>query len=61
MSESSKSSLDREDRLHRMVFHLRERLPQQGRIVYGQVLRGAAYSLGSGAVSLLILWFESRQ
>ena len=35
-----------------MVFHLRERLPQQGRIVYGQVLRGAAYSLGSGAVSL---------
>lgn len=44
-----------------MVFHLRERLPQQGRIVYGQVLRGAAYSLGSGAVSLLILWFESRQ
>jgi len=32
----------------------------QGRIVSDQILRGASYSLGSGAVSLLILWFEAR-
>jgi hypothetical protein len=44
-----------------MVRRLRERLPRQGRIVYGQVLRGASYGLGSGAVSLLILWFESHR
>jgi hypothetical protein len=49
MEESNKNSLPREYRLRRMVRHLRN-----------QMLRGAAYSLGSGAVSLLILWFEAR-
>jgi hypothetical protein len=31
-----------------------------GRSVRRQMLRGAAYSLGSGAVSLIMLWVQSR-
>jgi hypothetical protein len=49
MDESNNYSLSREYRLRRIARHLRN-----------QMLRGAAYSLGSGAVSLLILWFEAR-
>ena len=46
--------------LRRIARHLREWQQRQGRIVSGQILRGASYSLGSGAVSLMILWFETR-
>jgi len=56
----SKYSLHREARIKQLRLFLRERLPGQGRVVYRQMLRGAAYSVGSGSVSLLILWFESR-
>ncbi|MEU5314366.1 hypothetical protein [Streptomyces sp. NPDC021562] len=60
MDERNKYSLDRERGLLRMARSLRQKLPRQGRIVYRQVMRGAAYSLGSGAVSLVIVWFEAR-
>ncbi|MFC8668793.1 hypothetical protein [Streptomyces sp. NPDC057199] len=40
--------------------HLRTWLRQQGREAPGEFLRGAAYKLGSGAVTLLILWWETR-
>lgn len=60
MRKRSKYSLDREARINRLRLFLRERLPGQGRVVYRQMLRGAAYSLGSGGVSLLILWFKAR-
>jgi hypothetical protein len=43
-----------------MAGHLRKWQQRQGRIVSGQILRGASYSLGSGAVSLIIIWFETR-
>ncbi len=33
---------------------------KNGRTVYEQVLRGAAYGVGSGAVSLIVLCIESR-
>lgn len=40
--------------------HLRKWISTQGRNVPSQFLRGAAYKLGSGAVSLLILWWETH-
>jgi hypothetical protein len=49
MEEGNKYSLSREPRLRRLVRHLRD-----------QMLRGAAYGVGSGAVSLLVLWYEHR-
>lgn len=60
MIELNKEYPHGDRRLQRMVRHLREWKRRQGRIVSDQLLRGAAYSLGSGAVSLLILWFEAR-
>ncbi|MFD3931763.1 hypothetical protein [Streptomyces sp. NPDC058614] len=40
--------------------HLRKWIHQRDRNVSGEFLRGAAYKLGSGAVTLLILWWETR-
>ena len=60
LKQRNNYSLCRDTRPGRIRHYLRERLARQGRIVYRQVLRGAAYSLGSGAVSVLILWFEAR-
>lgn len=34
---------------------------RQGQNVPGEFLRGAAYRLGSGAVTLIILWWETRR
>ncbi|PZG97348.1 hypothetical protein C1I97_25495, partial [Streptomyces sp. NTH33] len=34
--------------------------PDHGGSFTGQFLQGAAYKLGSGAVTLLILWWETR-
>ncbi|MFJ4152768.1 hypothetical protein ACIP10_35065 [Streptomyces galbus] len=45
----------------RAVRYLREWPARHGRTVHNQVIRGASYSLGSGAVSLLIVWFETRR
>ncbi|MEV7160239.1 hypothetical protein AB0N77_37475 [Streptomyces misionensis] len=42
------------------VRDLRKWTSDQGRSVTGEFLRGAAYKLGSGAVTLLILWWESH-
>jgi hypothetical protein len=61
VEESNKDSLRRDRWLCRTVRHLRERFARQGRVVYGQALRGAAYSVGSGAVSVIVLWFEARR
>jgi hypothetical protein len=33
---------------------------QQGQNVSGEFLKGVAYKLGSGAVTLIILWWETR-
>ncbi|MEU0650542.1 hypothetical protein ABZ537_51135, partial [Streptomyces umbrinus] len=45
----------------RIARYLRQWQQRQGRIVSGQMLRGASYSVGSGAVSLIIIWFETRR
>ncbi|MGP3938527.1 hypothetical protein [Streptomyces sp. 6N106] len=42
------------------IRHLRKWMHQQGSNVPGEFLQGAAYRLGSGAVTLLILWWETR-
>ncbi len=60
LEETNKYSLSRDSRLHRMLRDLRERFARPGRIVYGQVMRGAAYGVGSGAVSLLIMWWQNH-
>jgi hypothetical protein len=63
MKQRNKDSLPREPRdswLRRAARYLREWVARQGRTVPEQMIRGASYSLGSGAVSLLIVWFEAR-
>jgi len=60
VKQSNKDRPPRDRWLRRIGRHLREWRQRQGRIVSDQVLRGASYSLGSGAVSLIILWFETR-
>jgi hypothetical protein len=45
----------------RAVRYLREWPARHGRTVHNQMIRGVSYSLGSGAVSLLVIWFQSRQ
>jgi hypothetical protein len=42
------------------IRYLRKWFGQQGRNVPAEFLQGAAYKLGSGAVTLLILWWEAR-
>ncbi|MET9759976.1 hypothetical protein ABZ016_13095 [Streptomyces sp. NPDC006372] len=44
-----------------MARHLRKWIGQQGRSIPTEFLQGAAYKLGSGAVTLLILWWEARR
>lgn len=42
------------------IRHLRDWIRRQGRNVPREFLQGAAYKLGSGAVTLLIMWWETR-
>lgn len=44
----------------RTVRYLREWPARHGRSVQDQVWRGAAYGVGSGAVSLIVVWMQSR-
>jgi hypothetical protein len=39
---------------------LRAWMSRQGRSLPGQFLQGAASKLGSGAVTLIILWWQTR-
>lgn len=48
-------------RLPRAVRYLREWPRRHGRTVHDQVLRGVSYGVGSGAVSLLVIWYETRR
>ncbi|MEU6611567.1 hypothetical protein ABZ922_42275 [Streptomyces shenzhenensis] len=43
------------------VCYLRKWIGQHGQSVQAQFLQGAAHRLGSGAVTLLILWWEARR
>ncbi|MFF4355183.1 hypothetical protein [Streptomyces sp. NPDC001530] len=50
----------RDRRRAETIRHLRKWIGQQGRSAPGEFLHGASYKLGSGAVTLLILWWETR-
>jgi hypothetical protein len=40
--------------------YLRQWPRKHGRTVHEQMIRGASYGIGSGAVSLLVLWVQTR-
>jgi hypothetical protein len=61
LEETNKYSRTKDTRLRRIARDLRGKAARPGRILYGQMLRGAAYSIGSGAVSIIILWIEARR
>ncbi|MER5312958.1 hypothetical protein ABT034_34895 [Streptomyces sp. NPDC002773] len=44
----------------RTARNLRKRLHLRGHRVHHHFIHGASYSLGSGAVSLIILWLQNR-
>jgi hypothetical protein len=48
-------------RLAATATHLRNWARRQGQNLPGEFLQGVAYKLGSGAVTLLILWWETRR
>jgi hypothetical protein len=58
--ESNKNGADLNTWRARVVRYLREWPARHGRSVQDQVWRGAAYGVGSGAVSVIVVWFESR-
>lgn len=60
MKQRNKDSLPRDTRLRRAARYLREWRARHGRSVKHQMIRGASYGVGSGAVSLLVVWFEAR-
>lgn len=43
-----------------VVRYLRKWVARHGRTVQDQTVRGASYGVGSGAVSLLGVWIQSR-
>ncbi|WP_081239577.1 hypothetical protein [Streptomyces viridosporus] len=50
----------RSGRRTQTIGHLRAWMSRQGRNLPGQFLQGAAYRLGGGAVTLIILWWQTR-
>lgn len=42
------------------IRHLHEWMSRRARNLSGEFLQGAAYKLGSGAVTLIILWWQTR-
>jgi hypothetical protein len=59
--QTNKKCLSCDRWLRRLVTRQRERTSRQGRIIYRQMLRGAAYSLGSGAVNLVLIWVQAHR
>jgi len=59
-TQTNKGPDPADSRRARAVAYLREWRARHGRIVHRQMIRGASYSLGSGAVSLLIMWWQHR-
>ncbi|MFC8247477.1 hypothetical protein [Streptomyces chartreusis] len=44
-----------------MARDLRDQFARPGRIVYRQLLRGAVAGVGSGAVNVIIVWWQNRR
>ena len=47
--------------VHRIRVKIRGWMTRNGRTVHDQIVRGASYGIGSGAVSLLVVWFQTRR
>ncbi len=58
--QGSKHSANGDRWMGRLARYLREWPNRRGRLVRDQVIRGASYGVGSGAVSLLVIWFQTR-
>lgn len=58
--QGNKHSASLDTRRARIGQYLRKWVRHHGRGVQHQAIRGAAYSVGSGTVSLLILWMQAR-
>lgn len=61
MSKASKEPKGPDRWTARAVRYLREWRARHGRTVHNQMIRGVSYGVGSGAVSLIVVWFQSRQ
>ncbi|WP_406263546.1 hypothetical protein OIA45_49040 (plasmid) [Streptomyces chartreusis] len=61
MKQSNKEPGPDDRWMARAVRYLRDWSGRHGRTVHDQVLRGVSYGVGSGAVSLLVLWYETRR
>jgi hypothetical protein len=59
--QTNKDSLPRDSRRCRIRRHLRKWASRNRQTVHDQILRGVSYGIGSGAVSLLVLWYETRR
>jgi hypothetical protein len=58
--QSNKHSAPMDTRRSRIARHLRKWRRRHGHGVHAHLVRGLSYGVGSGAVSLLILWVENR-
>ena len=47
--------------VHRILVKIRNWMTRNGRTVHDQMIRGASYGIGSGAVSLLVVWVQTRR
>jgi hypothetical protein len=48
-------------KLQAQADYLRKLRRRHGRSVEAQLIRGVAFGVGSGAVSLLVIWYETRR
>ncbi|MFF8020386.1 hypothetical protein ACFZDJ_04510 [Streptomyces sp. NPDC007896] len=58
---SNKKGLPEGNPRRQPLDYLRSWATRHGRTVRDQMLRGAAYGVGSGAVSLLLIWWQGRR
>lgn len=58
---SNKERPPQDSLIRRVVRYLMEWPHRRGRMVRHQIIRGASYGVGSGAVSLLVIWYETRR
>ncbi|MGW1619122.1 hypothetical protein [Streptomyces sp. NPDC002172] len=60
MKQDNKEPDPSDSLVRRIGVQIQRWLTINRRTVHDQMLSGAAYSLGSGAVSLIVIWFEHR-
>lgn len=61
MIHHNKESDPEDSPIHRIADQIRRWTKRNKRIVHDQMIRGAAYSLGNGAVGIIIVWFQTHR